>query len=63
MELVETARIWYIDNDANITFQLFTPIIGGILLILCKELKIKEFFYFCFIILFFSGLLAVATAS
>merc|ERR1711953_230853 len=32
MELVETARIWYIDNGANLTFQLYGPIIGTLIL-------------------------------
>ena len=32
MEMVEAARIWYIDSNANITFQLFGPIFGPIIL-------------------------------
>jgi len=32
MELVETARIWYIDTGANIEFQLFGPMLGAVIL-------------------------------
>ena len=41
MEMVETARIWYIDSGANVTFQLFGPIFGSLLLAICKELTRK----------------------
>ena len=61
MELVETARIWYIDSGANIEFQLFGPVAGAILLAICKELAKKNLpstrLYY------FSGLYALATAS
>ena len=33
MDLIETARIFYTDNGANITFNLYGPIIGGALLL------------------------------
>ena len=42
MEMVETARIWYIDSGANVTFQLFGPIFGSILLAISKELTKKK---------------------
>ena len=41
MEMVETARIWYIDSGANVTFQLFGPIFGSLVLAICKELTRK----------------------
>ena len=40
--MVETARIWYIDSGANVTFQLFGPIFGSILLAISKELTKKK---------------------
>ena len=39
MDLIETARIFYTDNGANITFNLYGPIIGGALL-LGRKIKI-----------------------
>ena len=42
MELVETARIWYIDTGANIEFQLIGPVVGAIILAICKELVKKN---------------------
>ena len=41
MELVETARIWYIDSGANIQFQLFGPMLGAAILAVCKEFMKK----------------------
>ena len=61
MELVETARIWYIDTGANIEFQLFGPMLGAVILAVCKEFM-KKVIPFP-IIPFFSGLHVVATAS
>ena len=58
MEMVETARIWYIDSGANVTFQLFGPIFGSLLIAICKELtgktKIspKMFIIFVYYLLF-----------
>ena len=42
MELVETARIWYVDSGANIQFQLVGPILGAAILAVCKELMKKN---------------------
>ena len=61
MELVETARIWYVDSGANIQFQLFGPILGAAILAVCKELMKKNLPTPK--IPHFSGLHVVATAS
>ena len=59
--MVETARIWYIDSGANVTFQLFGPIFGSILLAFGKELMKKKRIHLN--VHYFSGLLALATTS
>ena len=38
---METARIWYIDTGANIEFQLFGPMLGAVILAVCKEFMKK----------------------
>ena len=61
MELVETARIWYVDSGANLEFQLIGPILGAAILAVCKEFMKKNLPTPK--IPLFSGLHIVATAT
>ena len=61
MELVETARLYYVDAGGNLEFQLFGPVLGAVIFAVCKELAKKNLLSPK--LHYFSGLLVVATAS